>query len=228
MSPVKVTYHTIKNLFWNTSVALAHSIHRLTHDYTYIDSVLKRYEQEGIKTDRFQPYKLWCLVVLLEKHKPKNILEMGSGSSTTIFSNYADKNAAKVTTLETDGQWATLVRRHIGKNVTILECSASGDAQSQPKALRFDVNLGNQEFDFVLIDGPGDKFPGIAKKEGATMNGVELAIPPKMFVIDGRKTTVNYMRQHAKLKSYSFKANELHTNMLLCSGYNFFSTFEKT
>lgn len=227
MNFVKRVHAKINNIIWDRSVSLAHITHGLTHDYAYVDSIIKKFEAEGLATDRFQRYKLWFLLELLNKHKPKNILELGSGSSTALLSDYADKNGAKITSLETDAGWATLVRKYIGQNVSIIECSASGDANAQPKALRFDVDLGQQDFDLVIIDGPGDKFPGIGKKEGVTMNAVELSVLPKMIVVDGRNSTVQYLKNHPRLAGHSFTANDLYVKKLILPGYHFFAVFQQ-
>ena len=227
MRAVKALHHTIVDMPWNLSVSIAHAVHAQQNDYSYINSVIQAFENEGIKTDRFQKYKLWSLVKLLEKYKPKSILELGSGSSTTVFSDYADKYGACITSLETDKGWADLVRRHIGNNVNIVECNASGDATSTPKFLRFDTDLEGQQFDLVLIDVPGDKIPGIAKKEGVTMNVLEMSPLPNMVLIDGRKATVTHMKNHPLMSGHNFTSNDLYTNKVLLSGYNFFSIFHK-
>jgi protein-L-isoaspartate O-methyltransferase len=60
---------------------MAHFIHRLTHDYSYVDGVIAKYWTPDLKKNIHQPYKLWMLIKILEKEKPKKILEFGSGSS---------------------------------------------------------------------------------------------------------------------------------------------------
>ncbi|MAQ71033.1 MAG: hypothetical protein CL565_02450 [Alphaproteobacteria bacterium] len=218
----------LKDLSWESSLGLSHFIQNRTIDYSNIDNVIKLYETNAdIKKDRFKRYKLHTLVNLLNHYKPKNILELGGGASTTFLSQYADKNDAKVTTIETNAWWAKFIRSNVSSKVDVILCEAKGNAKSSPKELRFDIDLDHKNFDMVFIDGPGDKFPNIGKKEGVTMNGVELKNLPDVFIIDGRKTTVNYMQNHPRLQDYTYKPSDLNKKYFHLPDYDYFSVFEK-
>ena len=71
----------------NRSIKKAHLSHRKEHlhDYADIDEIVKSFTSGGGLKHEFQSYKLWELKKYLEMHSPKNILELGSGSSTLIF-----------------------------------------------------------------------------------------------------------------------------------------------
>ncbi|MGB4106789.1 MAG: hypothetical protein WBK55_03225 [Alphaproteobacteria bacterium] len=75
-----------------------------------------------------------------------------------------------------------------------------------------------------MIDGPGGYFEGIAKKQGATTNALELNAP-KLVLVDGRKATVLYMKD--KMSGYNCNQSELHTLKPVKPGYNYFSLFSK-
>ncbi|MGB4106788.1 MAG: hypothetical protein WBK55_03220 [Alphaproteobacteria bacterium] len=127
-------FRKIRNRLWDLSVSLAHFIHRLSHDYSYVDSIIDKYHPTGMKKDIFQPYKLWCLVKILEEHKPKKILEFGSGSSTVVFGDYARRNGAEVISVESDENWVEKAREFVAgnDNVKVIYSKAIGFADVIP------------------------------------------------------------------------------------------------
>jgi precorrin-6B methylase 2 len=218
-------YNKIRGKVRDASVHMAHFIHRLTHDYSYVDGVIAKYWTPDLKKNIHQPYKLWMLIKILEKEKPKKILEFGSGSSTMIFADYAAKNGAEVISVESDEAWAEKARTYLAgnDNVKIVFAKALGFADKTPPELKYDINF-DEVFDLVFIDGPGGHFEGIARKTGATVNAVELK-DPKLVLIDGRKATVHYMKE--RMKTHICKESELHSPNPVKPGYNYFSAFSK-
>lgn len=68
------------NRMRDASISVAHAVHRFTHDYSYVDGIIAKYHNNpGLKRDIFQSYKLWSLVRILERSKPRKILEFGGG-----------------------------------------------------------------------------------------------------------------------------------------------------
>ena len=61
----------------------------------------------------YQAERAVFLIRLLEKHRPKRIIELGSGASTIWFNLYARKRGAHVTSLEQSRTWRTAVRRAV-------------------------------------------------------------------------------------------------------------------
>ena len=207
------------------SVFTAHFLHRVTHDYSYVDGVIQKYKTPELKKNSYQPYKLWTLVQILEEQKPKKILEFGSGSSTMIFADYAAKNGAEVVSVESDEGWAEKARTYLAgnDNVKIVFAKAFGFANLTPPQLKYDINF-DETFDLVFIDGPGGHFEGIARKTGVTTNALELK-DPKLVLIDGRKATVHYMKDH--MHSHACRDSDLHSPRPVKPGYNYFSAFSK-
>lgn len=131
---IQKLYTKVMGKIREASVFAAHSLHRLTHDYSYVDGVIEKYRTPELKKNIHQAYKLWTLVQILEKQKPKKILEFGSGSSTMIFADYAARNGAEVISVEADEAWAKKAHELLAgnDNVKIVHAKAIGFAGATP------------------------------------------------------------------------------------------------
>lgn len=92
---------------------------------------------------------------LLNKHKPKKILDLGSGYSTVLFGLWAKENNAQVTSLEQSKKYykdtRDLLEEYKIQDYVDLRCSQLANT---PYGLFYDVEALPDNIDFVMIDGP--------------------------------------------------------------------------
>jgi predicted O-methyltransferase YrrM len=106
-------------------------------------------------------FEFWTLLsLLLLRARPKNILELGSGRSTSVLADYAHSYGGNLTSLETDEGW-------YNKAVLDITCLGIGRDQVHLIPLRggagwYDldqfrkITKSETAFDFVFIDAPND------------------------------------------------------------------------
>lgn len=125
--------------------------------------------------------------------------------------------------MESDPGWAEKIREFVAgnDNVKVIFARSMGFAQATPPQLKYDIHF-DEIFDLVMIDGPGEHFEGIARKQGATVNALELN-RPGLVLVDGRKATVSYMKE--KMSGYECNQSDLHAAAPVKPGYNYFSVF---
>lgn len=105
---------------------------------------------------------LQALASHLEEHRPRHVLEVGSGSSTVVLARYAEAHAAQVTVLEHDPTYAgrtdALLRRYGLREVVDLHCAPLRPFYTgSEQFLWYDIDLAAEldaPVDFALIDGP--------------------------------------------------------------------------
>ena len=80
----------LKRMMYEKGVERAHrqSMRKNPGDYEAIGKILSTYRADGGLSHDFQAYKLFELRQLLDRIRPRNILELGSGSSTVVFADY--------------------------------------------------------------------------------------------------------------------------------------------
>lgn len=89
----------------------AHTGHRAAHPELYAgnDAILERYRSGGGLNHVYQNYKLASLRALLSDRRPRHILELGSGSTTSVFAEYV--RATPGSTLEMVDESETYLRK---------------------------------------------------------------------------------------------------------------------
>ena len=106
-------------------------------------------------------FTFWTLLsVLLVHARPKNILELGSGRSTSILADYANAYDAGFTSLETDRAWYNkacldILYLNIKKQYVHLIGPNKAGTWYDVEAFRKFVNTGTP-FDFIFVDAPNN------------------------------------------------------------------------
>lgn len=98
----------------------------------------------------------------IELRKPKNVLDVGSGTSTILLAAMSEKMGFKVTSVEnlpsTVAYLADFVeQRNMGSNLTLHQCGFKSGRYPNGDSYRwYNIDLSNNAdvFDFVIIDGP--------------------------------------------------------------------------
>lgn len=100
-------------------------------------------ENWKIDDESYKLIKKW-----LEEHKPKRILELGSGKTSALFSNYARKNGAMFMSLEHIPYWFRHTKKFykVRSGVYLVPLKKTKHGTFYAFALPRDI-------DFVLIDG---------------------------------------------------------------------------
>ena len=213
------------------SIRAAHKAHFKEHanDYKNLDLYVENFRSSGGLNHQFQAYKLWSLNKLLEKYKPKSILEFGSGSSTLVFAEYAKKNNAKVLSIDESEKWAANTLKLIGnqnpKYVDVVAKTRKFLPEKTPKEIKYDVEI-KESFDFVLVDGPSLSVDGVKYKEAVNSNIFELPELPKVIVVDVRKATALEIAEKYGTH-YNIELCDLLDDEPVPKNYNLFSVYTK-
>ena len=130
-------------------------------------------------------HKFWCLLSsLLINCKPKSILELGSGRSTTFFADYADSVAIEFTSIEESPHWYAEVHRDLRfmflsgkyiKHVPLDHTTRWYDREM------FENAVGFNRYDLVMIDGPS----GVGMRSSSSNQNLNRVVQDvRMAIID--------------------------------------------
>jgi len=211
------------------SIRNAHHLHRLKHerDYLELDHIVNKFRASGGLKHEFQAYKLWCLKDLLTKYQPRRILEFGSGSSTLILSNHVRENDGILLSIDEDERWASntanLVAIDKDDKIEIRTERKTFISDANPPEIKYDIII-EEEFDFVLIDGPSLQIDGIKRKDAVNSNVFELPYLPQIIVVDVRRATAEAISR-AYGDKYDTYLSDLFTGKPVTNDYNYFSVF---
>lgn len=157
------------------------------------------------KVYAFHPERARLILTMLERHRPKRVLELGAGTSTAWFAAYARKHAATVVSVDQHEGWL---------NAAVETARPIGPVQPVLAGVEIEPGLGGRyaidlpEADFIYIDGPWVN----VKTDMPRGKGVNLDVPrllrggrrPAVIMLDGRTDTVDYMRREGLVADYDF------------------------
>lgn len=180
---------------------------RVTQFNKKIDLYLKGLAKNNSVGLGQHPWRALDLISLCKRYRPKLIHELGSGTSTGIFSAYCEKYGAKLVTYEENQDWfefnkkelltAKLLGDHI--NYQYVEAEEEERGSCFTKAI-------NSDSDLVYVDGPFCK--SISAKERYPnldiIHHLNDGYRPKVIVVDGRWQTVRALLEHPNIKDYDF------------------------
>jgi hypothetical protein len=162
-------------------------------------------QHSGVRQNRpKQNARVFDLVYLLHRHRPRHISEMGSGLSTVVFARYCARAGAHLSTYEDNPAWVDLVDR---------TARAAGISGFRPLLVdRFDdddecgynasIHPGT---DFLYVDGPGNVDKRICADALRALNA---GCRPRLIVIDGRVSTVRALMQSPLASNYAWHVSE--------------------
>lgn len=114
----------------------------------------KNLELSGFAVD--EVYML-CVIKFLDQHNFKNILDLGCGQTTLVFSQYVVYNDSILYSVESDLKWGeNFVQHHIDLKIKkyIHYYQHILDECSHYIGLAQDLQKQRKKFDFISIDGP--------------------------------------------------------------------------
>ena len=202
-------------------------------DFQFADQVLDALDDlfstmEGSTPVRAakQRYKLVDLDRLLRKHKPRTILEIGSGATTAVFANYAEETGARFISVDESEVWS-------GHTRSLLDSLGLGgivEFRILPKRIdpgkmeaRYE-GLPAEAFDFVLIDGPALEQDGVKYYLAVCADIFDLP-RPKVIAVDMRRPTVDAIWRRLGDKYRSKLSDILGRESYV--GLSYFSVFER-
>lgn len=208
-----------------------HKKHRVKHQESYkrLENIIERFHSNSGLANNAQHYKLFELDRLLEKCKPNSILELGTGSTTPIFVDYARKNGASLICVDESKHWLENSRKLSGinnheQNIHFIYASKKVSKEVDPIQIAYDFVVRAQ-VDFVLIDGPSLDVDGVKNLDAINSNIFSIVDldPPKTILVDVRTATVKTMcnRLGAMYSCHlsDLQIRDLHDN------YNYFTIF---
>ena len=187
-------------------------------------NIISLYDVEYKK--QMQAYKLASLERLLEEHKPKSILELGSGSSTVVFAEYARKNGARLLSIEENEGWAEKFKKNVGGDdkIQIRICNRVTLKDRTPPEIRYDLPA-DEHFDCIFIDGPPLELDGVKRKDSVNSNVFDFKDAP-LIIVDGRYSTAKEIARRYTGK-YNIFLSDLIDQKPVAKNYNYFSIFTK-
>lgn len=130
-------------------------------------------------------HKFWCLLSsLLISCKPRSILELGAGRSTTFFADYADAEGIDFASIEESPHWYAEIHRDLRfmflsgkyiKHVPLDHATRWYDKELFENAVEFN------RYDLVMIDGPS----GVGMRSSLSNQNLDMALrDARMIIVD--------------------------------------------
>lgn len=211
-----------------TFFLLAHRL-RYRKDYKQLSNILSKIKIAGGNTFNLQAYKLYCLKRILETYKPASIIELGGGSSTAIFAEYARKNCIELYSYDESEFWINTTKELIGlsendTNIHLIYAQRIFVQNHDYKQIKYDTKY-SKSCDLVFIDGPQLNIGNIKYKDAVNSDIFEIADIqlPKLIVVDIRKATVDEIRKRLH-NYYEVKVSDI-INRNVNKELNYYSIF---
>lgn len=210
---------------WKRYRIHARSRRQHSNDYVLIDEIVARYRVNGGLKHPFQHYKLFELRRLLELYQPRSILELGSGTTTSIIVDYVRSAPGRSATIIDDSEKWLENSRHISgaaEGETRIEFLLRPRHENpEPPSTSYD-DVPQRLYDFVLVDGPPLRFGGVKNRSAINQNVFDLidaGLSPKVILIDIRRATVEALRTRSE---YDLRTSDVILKNLH-DGYCYFS-----
>jgi hypothetical protein len=162
-----------------------------------------RLAEFGFKTSAStQLRRMRDIRLLLWRHRPRHIVELGAGFSTLIFADWCRKEGAKLTSIEQNESWARHVAATIGAtdNIAILVREARIDGRTRTYVWEMPSDA-----DFVYVDGPGNAGRDTIKRAcGDMVRAFDSEIFPRVIVVERRTPTIDLLLSHPASTRYDW------------------------
>jgi hypothetical protein len=163
-------------------------------------------QQSGSSRQPFKGYDLWRI---LEAAKPRSIVELGSGTTSAVFSLWAARHGAAFVAFEHDEGWARVTEtclREAG-----LDGAGAAIVRHVPWRVRDDKAATGftealpRDVDFIYVDGPPCTLAaGVKVPNDDVTRLLDDGGAPRTIVVDGRIDTVDLIRAHRESARYRF------------------------
>jgi hypothetical protein len=141
---------------------------------------------------------MWFIYRLVRKHKPKVVLEFGSGCSTVVIAQaLADNGAGHVTSVDSQQDWAEVTRSTIPEELTSyceVVYAPAVEEQYRGEAVFRHVDAPALLPDLVYLDGP---VLNSRVKAAVDLVYLEDQLPDGfVLAVEGRMANVEFLRRH--------------------------------
>lgn len=205
----------MKNIFWRIFRKLFNKVYLkyifiFSYIYTYFSDkrllrfydILRSGNALGVRS---QPWRGYHMLRVLKKYKPRQIAEMGSGTSTAVFASYISHYDSHLITYEQTPEWHKITTDALHKtglksdriNVELVP------SEKSKKGSKFAKKI-DKDSSFIYIDGPvtvklnGQKMPCLDIIEFFNDGNY-----PEVIMIDGRYDTVKAIMAHPAFEKYN-------------------------
>ncbi len=176
--------------------------------YPSIVTMQIKARQDGGLSGKYQWLRLAELVWCLKRFKPTSIVEMGSGTSTALFSKMCPH---KLTTLEESEYWKDRLLDNIkdlSKQMNLIRADRVVEMNNEELVCYYDFDH-TQYYDFVYVDGPHTIPPeeiknSVVKDPVGYVPCIDVElfwdnnIFPRVIIIDGKRATVRRLIDRGK------------------------------
>lgn len=171
-----------------------------------LDVAYAAFARHGQISSGRQPQKGRDLWRLLAATHPKSIVELGSGTTSAVFSLWASRNNARYVAYEHHEGWAQVAQRCLreaglaGEDAAVRvvpsRVASGGESTGFTQPVPEDV-------EFVYVDGP----PCVLRSGRKVPNDdivrlLDAGGRPRTIVVDGRFETVDLIRRHPLGETY--------------------------
>lgn len=195
----KIKHYHVLSKTW---IAHTHCRWRNKRQFKILDGYISRYRSNGGLKNPFQHYKLFSLAQILKKEKPQAILELGTGLSTIVFSEYVrDNYDISLTCVDESKHWLENSQKlaeidDTDSRFSIVCAEKLSLIGSEFKEVKYQVDF-DKDFDCVFIDGPSLNIDGVKYKDAVNTNIFDIAKRklPRLIIVDIRRATVEEIRK---------------------------------
>lgn len=181
--------------------AVARSQRSYPEEFRLAESVLREFHNQSELRQYTQPYKLVSLMHILQAEKPESILELGTGSSSVVFAQYATKFGKDLTCVDESEDWLEntkhMVRKFASDNgIEFLRVDKMADCSSDPPSFRY-ASTFDRFYDLLFIDGPSLEWNGADYKQAVCTDVFQIPADklPRLILVDIRQPTVQAIQQ---------------------------------
>lgn len=186
----------------------AHAWHRAQHPELYAgnDEILSRYRAGGGLSHGYQNYKLAALRAVLRERQPKVILELGSGSTTSVFADYVRRTpGSRLICVDESDVYLKMSQEIAGiedgdprftleRSDHTLVRNDAGEVVARRYLGQFDG-----DYDLVFVDGPSaTDEQGVRHKQAPAIDILDIVRhhAPRTILVDGKFATVATIQQN--------------------------------
>jgi hypothetical protein len=172
------------------------------------DKYLENQRSNGGLSHFFSAFKLIELHQLLLVSQPKNIVELGGGSTTSVFASYLAQNPdAKLVTVDENDSYLNQTKEaidSIGLGTDRIRYCHCPRIQASESTCRYTPNYLSENIDFLYVDGP----TCIASEACADVTFIcDSGVMPKVIAFDYRLASVRHFMESKHSARYASSLN---------------------
>lgn len=161
--------------------------------------------------------RIFDLIYLLRRHRPRSIVELGSGFTTAAFARYARRAGATFISIDENPDWVNSATLPALSEAGINDFFPLIAERKESEAGRWYDTTIPADTDFLYVDGPSSRNKTVASFACLdALNTLDAGATPNLIVFDGRTPTILTVLQskHGERYSWSFQEKFRHQSGL--------------